>query len=75
MTTGATGLTGATLAATSAFEPLAAELMALHYDPRYAKQRSLTEAQPAQVVEAHSLTAEALPALAEDLIARINRIG
>jgi hypothetical protein len=47
----------------------------LHYDPRYAKQRSLTEAQPAQVVEAHSLTAEALPALAEDLIARINRIG
>ena len=40
-----------------------------------AKQRSLTEAQPAQMVEAHSLTAEALPALAEDLIARINRIG
>ena len=63
------------LAATSAFEPLAAELMALHYDPRYAKQRSLTEAQPAQMVEAHSLTVEALPALADELIARINRIG
>jgi tRNA 2-selenouridine synthase len=63
------------LATTGAFEPLAAELMALHYDPRYIKQRSLTEAQSAQVVEATSLTAEALPALAEELIARINRIG
>jgi tRNA 2-selenouridine synthase len=63
------------LAATGAFEPLAAELMALHYDPRYTRQRSLTQAQSAQVVEAHSLTAEALPALAQELIARINRLG
>ena len=63
------------MAATAAFEPLAAELMALHYDPRYTRQRSLTQAQSAQVVEAHSLTAEALPALAQELIARINRLG
>jgi hypothetical protein len=28
------------MAVTGAFEPLAEDLMALHYDPRYAKQRS-----------------------------------
>ena len=49
--------------------------MALHYDPRYTRQRSLTGAQSAQVVEAPSLTAEALPALAQELTARINCLG
>jgi tRNA 2-selenouridine synthase len=63
------------MAATAAFEPLAAELMALHYDPRYTKQRSLTQAQPAQVVDAPSLAAEALPAVAEALIGLVNRLG
>lgn len=63
------------LAASGAFEPLAAELMALHYDPRYAKQRSLTEAQPAQIVETPSLTAGALPAIADDLTALVNRLA
>ena len=63
------------LAATGAFEQLAAELMALHYDPRYTKQRSLTGAQPAQVVDAPSLAAEALPAVAEALVGLVNRLG
>lgn len=63
------------LAATRRFEPLAAELMALHYDPRYIRQRSLTRAQPATVIEAPSLTAAALPAVADELVSLVNRLG
>lgn len=63
------------LAASRHFEPLAAELMALHYDPRYTRQRSLTRAQPATVIEAPSLTAAALPAVADDLVSLVNRLG
>ncbi len=63
------------LAASHRFEPLAAELMALHYDPRYTRQRSLTGAQPARVIETQSLAAAALPALADELVGLINRPG
>jgi tRNA 2-selenouridine synthase len=61
------------LAATHRFEPLAAELMALHYDPRYTRQRSLTGAPPARVIEAPSLTAAALPAVADELADLVKR--
>jgi tRNA 2-selenouridine synthase len=61
------------LACAGAFEPLAAELMARHYDPRYAKQRSLTGAPPPVTIAADRLTPEALPELADRLAAEIGR--
>jgi len=63
------------LAASHRFEPLAAELMALHYDPRYTRQRHLTGAPPAQVIEAPSLTAAALPAVAAELADLVKRLA
>jgi tRNA 2-selenouridine synthase len=63
------------LAGQGAYEALAADLMARHYDPRYARQRSQTAARPAQVIRAESLTPEALPALADVLAERVGRRG
>ena len=62
------------LAAEGAFQPLAHDLMARHYDARYIKQRSLTGAPEPVTVEAHSLAPEALPALASRLAAELDRI-
>ncbi len=57
------------------FEALADDLMARHYDPRYAKQRSLTGARQAVEVGAPSLAIEALPDLAARVAAEVRRIG
>jgi tRNA 2-selenouridine synthase len=62
------------MAAEGAFQPLAHELMALHYDARYAKQRSLTGAPEPVTVDAESLVPEALPGLAARLAAEIDRL-
>ncbi len=62
------------MAADGAFQPLAHDLMARHYDARYAKQRSLTGAPQPLTVEATSLAPEALPALAARLAAEISRL-
>jgi tRNA 2-selenouridine synthase len=53
-----------------AFEALAAELMELHYDPRYDKQRARTAGDEARTVTADDLGAAALP----DLAARIEAL-
>ncbi len=63
------------MAAAGAFAPLAEELMARHYDPRYAKQRSLTDAPKARVVEAASLSPVALPELAARLADEVARLA
>ncbi len=63
------------MAASGDHQPLAAELMEQHYDPRYVKQRSLTGAASARVVEADSLLPEALTGLADRLADEISRIG
>jgi len=53
------------------FEPLAAELMELHYDPRYDKQRARTAGDDARTVTADDLTEAALPGLAARIEALI----
>jgi tRNA 2-selenouridine synthase len=62
------------MAAEGAFQSLAHDLMALHYDARYAKQRSLTGAPEPVTVDAESLVPEALPGLAARLAAEIDRL-
>jgi tRNA 2-selenouridine synthase len=62
-----------TMAVTGAFEPLAEDLMALHYDPRYAKQRSQTDAPQPQVIETHSLDDAALSQIADHLAGLVKR--
>jgi tRNA 2-selenouridine synthase len=62
------------LAAEGAFQPLAQDLMALHYDARYAKQRSLTAAPVPVTVGAASLAPEALPGLAARLTDELSRL-
>jgi tRNA 2-selenouridine synthase len=63
------------MAASLQFEPLAEELMARHYDPRYAKQRSLTDAPEPQMVEVAGLAPADLPGIADRLVERVNRLG
>ena len=63
------------LAAAGAFQPLAHDLMARHYDLRYARQRSLTGAPAPRVIEATSLAPTALPALAARLVAEISHLA
>ena len=63
------------MAAAANYEPLAEDLMARHYDPRYVKQRSLTGAKAPQVVTADSLSTEALPALAILLAEAVGHLG
>ena len=58
------------MALAGAFEPLADSLMQSHYDPRYAKHRARM-AVPRQGIEAASLAPEALPALADAVMARL----
>jgi tRNA 2-selenouridine synthase len=55
------------LAEAGEFVALADELMEHHYDPRYAKQRSLTDARPPTVVQAPDLAFEDLSGLADRL--------
>lgn len=62
------------LAGAGAFQPLAHDLMARHYDSRYAKQRSLTGAPDPLTIKADSLAPDALPALAARLAAALDRI-
>jgi tRNA 2-selenouridine synthase len=62
-------------AADGAFAPLAAGLMARHYDPRYARQRSLTGAAPPLTIDTDSLSPDALPALAARIAAEVARLG
>ncbi len=63
------------MAATASFAPLAAELMAQHYDPRYAKQRSLTDTPAPLVLQTAALAPADLPALADRLVAEVLRIA
>lgn len=58
------------LAAAGAFAPLAAGLMADHYDPRYARHRARMQ-QPCTDIAAPSLAAEDLPALADRVAATV----
>lgn len=53
------------LAANACFTELAAELMAYHYDPRYARSAARQTRQPCAMIEAPSLAPDALPALAD----------
>jgi tRNA 2-selenouridine synthase len=62
-------------AAAGDFQPLAADLMARHYDPRYVKQRSLTGAAQPVEVETGSLSPEALPGLAARIISELGRLA
>jgi tRNA 2-selenouridine synthase len=59
------------LAAEGAFETLADDLMARHYDPRYDKQRERTGGTGAEDFAIDALTPEALAALADRLAARV----
>ena len=55
------------LAETDALEQLAAELMELHYDPRYGKSRNRTDQTILAEISADSLSPEALPKLASQI--------
>ncbi|MFC2970336.1 tRNA 2-selenouridine(34) synthase MnmH [Acidimangrovimonas pyrenivorans] len=61
------------LAAEGAFEELAGDLMARHYDPRYEKQRARTAAEGARVIEAPDLSPEALPGLADRITEMVEK--
>jgi len=60
------------LAGTGAHEPLAAALIRDHYDPRYARQRARNPAPPHARIAAESLAPEALPGLAERILAHLD---
>jgi tRNA 2-selenouridine synthase len=57
------------------YAPLAADLMARHYDPRYVKQRSLTGAMQPVEVSTDNLSSDALPGLAARIIAELDRLA
>ena len=59
-----------TMAKTGAFTPLAASLMALHYDPRYAKHRDRMEA-ALTTLTAPDLTPDHLASLADQIATRL----
>lgn len=59
------------LAAKARFEPLADELMARHYDPRYNTQRARTATDAGDEFVTDDLTPEALEPLADRLAARL----
>lgn len=59
------------MAAAGAYEPLADSLMALHYDPRYARHRARV-AVPVTRVDAPGLAPAALPALADAVMAQLS---
>lgn len=62
------------LAADGAFAPLAAGLMARHYDPRYEKHRARFADGRERVVKAQSLEPEALAPLADRVAAAIDAL-
>lgn len=59
------------LAAEARFEPLADDLMARHYDPRYDKQRARTALEAGDTYDTDDLTPEALDRLADRLATRL----
>lgn len=63
------------LAAEGAFEPLAAGLMARHYDPRYESHRARFAGGRDRVVEAASLAPEALGPLADRLAGAVRGLS
>ncbi len=63
------------LARTGAFADLARELMERHYDPRYDKHRARVGAENEVVVEAASLSPEALGPLAERVAGAVTHLG
>lgn len=63
------------LAAEGAFAPLARELMARHYDPRYDKHRARFAGRQDRVVEAASLAPDALGPLADRLAEAIRGLS
>ncbi len=58
------------MAADGAHQALAGELVQAHYDPRYARHRARV-AVPVTAIEAETLTPDALPALADRLVAAL----
>ncbi|MDJ1007300.1 MAG: tRNA 2-selenouridine(34) synthase MnmH [Paracoccaceae bacterium] len=56
------------------WQPLAAELMALHYDPAYAKSRARRGGAPLAVLEAKGLGPADLEALAGEIAARVSAV-
>lgn len=60
------------LAGAGAFPALAGELMAAHYDPRYAKARAQHRPEREQVVVAEALDSPALDRLAEAVLAAVS---
>jgi tRNA 2-selenouridine synthase len=62
------------MAAAGAHEPLAAALMAQHYDPRYAKSRSRSAEGRREVVEVAGLAPADLGALATRAVAALGRM-
>ena len=63
------------LASDRAFQPLAADLMARHYDPRYEKHRARFSDGRQEVVAAESLAPDALDALADNLAVVVARLA
>ena len=57
-----------------ALEPLAADLMDHHYDPRYARHRARATGRSDVVVDTVTLTPEALPEIAARIAAQVARI-
>lgn len=64
-----------TLARAGDHVPLAEDLMARHYDPRYAKSRDRAGTGPREAVPAESLAPDALPALAARIAARVSALS
>lgn len=62
------------LAGSGSFRQLADELMAAHYDPRYAKSRARHAADVQVEVAADSLAPDAIPAVAQQVAAAVRRL-
>ncbi len=60
------------MARTGAHEPLAAELIEMHYDPRYAQSRARREGAVEEVLRTDTLDEEGLDRLADGIVARLN---
>ncbi len=63
------------MAETGAYEALAGDLMARHYDPRYDKHRARAAEGGEAVVDATSLATDALGGLADRIMAEVDRLG
>ncbi|OWU83280.1 tRNA 2-selenouridine synthase [Oceanicola sp. 22II-s10i] len=63
------------MAATGDFTPLAAGLMAHHYDPRYTRHRDRMAAETTTPLPVDSLSPEALPGIADRIAAQISTLS